>query len=88
MSTKKSDEILSLTRDTFESSSIHAIPNIIKNKFISIKIVWLICLMASFSGCAWFLIKSINDYMKYDVVTTVRANYVNELTFPVIGICN
>jgi len=35
----KESEILSLTRDTFESSSIHAIPNIIKNNLILIKIV-------------------------------------------------
>ncbi len=84
----KKSEILSLTRETFESSSIHAIPNIIRNKFVLIKIVWLVCFLISFGGCAWFMIKSINDYLKNDVVTSFRVNYVNELTFPVIGICN
>jgi hypothetical protein len=84
----KTSKILSLTRDTFESSSIHAIPNIIRNKFLLIKIVWFICFVFSFGGCAWFIIRSINDYLKYDVVTSVRVKYQNELTFPVIGICN
>ena len=84
----KKREILSLTRETFESSSIHAIPNIIRNKFVSIKIVWLICFMVSFGGCAWFMVNSINDYLQNEVVTSFRVNYVNELTFPVIGICN
>ena len=84
----KNNKILSLTRDTFESSSIHAIPNIIRNKFVSIKIVWLVCFVISFGGCAWFMINSINDYLENHVVTSFRINYVNELTFPVIGICN
>ena len=84
----KTSKILSLTRETFESSSIHAIPNIIKNQFITIKIVWIISFMVSFGGCAWFMIKSINDYLQNEVVTSFRVNYVNELTFPVIGICN
>jgi len=84
----KKSEILSLTRDTFESSSIHAIPNIIKNKFISIKLIWLVCFIASFGGCAWFMIRSLSDFFKNDVVTSVRVNYVNGFTFPVIGICN
>ena len=84
----KKIEILSLTRDTFESSSIHAIPNIIKNKFITIKIVWIVCFLVSFSGCSWFMIKSINDYLQHNVVTSVRINYINEIKFPVIGICN
>ena len=84
----KKNEIIQLTRTTFESSSIHAIPNIIRNKYILIKIIWLICFMVSFSGCTWFMIKSINDYLKYDVVTRIRVKYVNEIKFPVIGICN
>ena len=84
----QNNDILSLSRETFESSSIHGIPNIIKNKFVSIKILWCFCLMVSFGGCAWFMIKSINDYLKDDVVTSFRVNYMNELTFPVIGICN
>ena len=84
----KKNEIIQLTRMTFESSSIHAIPNIIRNKYILIKIIWLICFIVSFSGCTWFMIKSINDYLKYDVVTRIRVKYVNEIKFPVIGICN
>jgi hypothetical protein len=48
----------------------------------------LVCFIASFGGCAWFMIRSLSDFFKNDVVTSVRVNYVNGFTFPVIGICN
>ena len=84
--TKK--EILNATRETLESSSIHAIPNITKNKYRSIKFVWLICFLASSGVCAWFMYRSVTDYLNYDVVSQTDIRQATKLVFPVVTICN
>ena len=86
MSLKK--EIIDLTKETLESSSIHAIPNITKSKFILIKIVWFIFFLISSTACAFFIYRSVTDYFNYDVVTNVKVKYQSEIKFPVVGICN
>ena len=81
-------DILKSTKDTLESSSIHAIPNIVRNKFYLIKIMWLLCFLTSTGACGWFMYKSISEYLKYDVVSNVKIEYVNRLEFPVVSVCN
>ena len=80
-------KIIEANTETLESSSVHAIPNITRNKFYSVKLVWIICFMASSGVCAWFIYNSISSYLNYDVVTNIELDYVNKLQFPVISIC-
>ena len=87
-SNKKQSEILKLTKETLESSSIHAIPNITRNKFYSIKIMWLICLLISSGYCGFFVSKSIGDFLDYDVTTKTQIKYVNKILFPIVTICD
>ena len=87
-SNKKQSEILKLTKETLESSSIHAIPNITRNKFYSIKIIWLVCLLTSSGYCGFFVSKSIGDFLDYDVTTKTQIKYVNKILFPIVSICD
>ena len=82
------NEIIKYAKETLESSSIHAIPNITRNKFSIIKLMWFICFCISFYACVLFMAKSINDYGNYDIVTNVKINYVQKLPFPVVSICH
>ena len=81
-------ELIKSIQSTFESSSIHAIPNIIIRKSFILKLFWFISLILSTGCCFWFMTDSINDYFQYDVVTKIDIKYQNELVFPIIGICN
>ncbi len=83
----KKQKIIKANIETLESSSVHAIPNITKNRFYLVKLVWVVCFLASNGVCAWFIYKSISDYLNYDVVTNIEINYVNKIQFPIISIC-
>jgi hypothetical protein len=85
---KNKKEIIDLTKQTLEGSSIHAIPNIIRNKFYLVKIVWLACFLVSFGFCCWFMVRSINDYLTFSVTSQFEIKYENQLKFPIITICS
>jgi hypothetical protein len=84
----KKMDIIESTIETLEGSSIHAIPNITRNKFYSIKFMWLICFLASFGVCAWLIFESIADFLKFEVVTKFYIKNEDSLRFPIINICN
>ena len=81
---------------TAEASSLHGIPNLTSISKVFAKsvryklltIIWLLCLLASYSACAWFLFTSIVNYFNYDVVTNIQITYLNKIIFPVVSICN
>ena len=75
-------------KETLESSSIHSIPNIIRNENYFIKILWLLCLIGSSSGCFWFILKSLNEFFEHDVISRIDIKHVSKLIFPIITICN
>ena len=85
---KNLKEIRETTKETVENSSIHALPNIVRNKYIIIKIVWIVCFLISFGICCWFIIQSILDYLSYQVITNIKVNYENKIKFPIVTICN
>ena len=70
-----------------EGSSIHALPNIVRNKYYSIKVVWFVCFIASTAGCCFLIIQSVNDYLSFDVVTKIQVKEKDKITFPMIKIC-
>ena len=87
ISQNKKKEILKSTKQTLEGSSIHAIPNITRNNYYLIKIVWIVCFLVSFSWCCWFMVRSINDYLEFGVTSLIEVKYEHKLKFPVITIC-
>ena len=77
-----------LTRETLESSSIHAIPNIVRNRFYIIKFVWFLFFLASVSSCGWFMYKTIVEYLNYETVSKTEIKYQPMLKFPIVSVCN
>ena len=80
--------ILDFNRQTIESSSIHAIPNIFRNKFISIKLMWLFSFTISAGLSSMLISNTIVQYFNYEIVTKTEVKYESKLIFPIITICN
>jgi hypothetical protein len=71
-----------------ESSTSHGFPNIFRTKIIAIKIMWLIFLIVSSGLCGYMVMKSILDYLSFDVITKIRIQNEVPMEFPTITICN
>ena len=84
----KNVEIVQVIRQNLIDSSIHAIPNIFSINHWIIKIMWIVCLLGSGSLCSYFIIASIQDYLRYDVVTSIKIKNENPIRFPAVTICN
>ena len=74
--------------DLGESSVIHGIPKIFKPNKIIIKLVWLLCLIGAFSSCLYSISSNINEYLGYDVTTSIKIITESKAEFPTITICN
>ena len=93
MSNKKSEynmkeKIWASFKETIEGSSIHSFPNMARSEFISVKLIWLICLVASGAICIWFIAVNINDYLSYDVVTKILESSLDEIGKPYFNFQN
>jgi len=70
------------------ASSIHGIPGILRTKRTFFKFVWALSFITSSSACAFMLIKFVNEYFKYEIVTTSTVKTEMPSKFPEITICN
>ena len=74
--------------DFLKKTTIHGLYSIrfAKNNFL--RIIWIIFLLISASLCGYSIMKSINDYLSFEVMTKIRD--INEIKsiFPTVSICN
>ena len=70
------------------SSTSHGFPNIFRANNIFIKLMWLLFLICSSAMCGFMVVRSIMDYLSFDVVTKVRVYSEVPSEFPTITICN
>ena len=81
-------QVILVTKKTLESSSLHAVPNIVSRESTPLRLIWSACLLASLGLCGLNLFRSISDYLCYKTVTNVYINNLNQQQFPVVSICN
>ena len=81
-------QINKATLETLEASSIHAIPNIVRTKYSTLKIIWGSCLFVSIGLCGWYLFQIISAYLDNETVTKFQINNVHQLQFPIVSLCN
>jgi hypothetical protein len=73
-------------KDTFDNT--HAFPKFfLKKDHYFIKLLWLLALVSSISGCSYIIIEQIIQFNKFDIVTNIRVYRENESTFPMVTIC-
>ena len=68
----------------FAESSAHGIPNLVSNKTLIIKLIWIVSILASICGCAWFISSSVSEYFQYDVITNIKIQKVYSMEFPAV----
>jgi len=84
----KKEKLEIKVKDLLLSSTSHGLPNIFRTQRKSIKIMWLI-LFALFSTVGTYMVYStINNYLKYEVVTKLEVIYQKPAEFPAITISN
>ena len=86
------EEKLQTTKDIFlkwsETLTIHSIPNIFRTKHITIKLIWIGAFLISSGLCSFLVYSSINNYLGFNVVTTIKVVRETPIIFPSITICN
>ena len=72
-----------------ETLSTHGLPNLMRTKYIFIKLMWLLLTILSAGFSVFFILKTLAEYAEYHVTTEVRLiNPEEPLEFPTISICN
>jgi hypothetical protein len=69
--------------DAALNTSMHGLRGIFHSKYLLLRIMWLVCLLGSSGICAYLLMKSVQDYLNYDVVTVTSTVYEAPAIFPV-----
>jgi len=71
-----------------ECSTSHGYPNIFRNKSRFIKAMWFILLVISTSFCGLLIVKTVTEYLEFEVVTKIRVLNEIPFEFPTITICS
>ena len=66
------------------SSTFIGLPNIIRNENKCLKIMWLILFIFGSSGGIYTVIKVVNDYLDYEVVTSIKVFNEIPAKFPAV----
>ncbi len=75
-------------RECASYSSILGLANIERSHFLILKIIWSILVIISVAASIFLVYESIHDYLKYEVVTTIRKKPQVQMEFPAVTICN
>jgi hypothetical protein len=77
-------DLWKVTSDAAASTTMHGLPGIFKAKYLLLKIMWTVFLLVSTGVCAYLHIKSVQDYLEYDVVTVTSTVFERPTLFPVL----
>ena len=90
--TKKEENIAvtsqSITKEFFESSTIHGLSPMYSAKNIYTRIFWITVFTTSFSLLTWQVAKLITKIYKYETVTNIQSTLLENMEFPAVTLCN
>ena len=69
-------------RNWCDKTTVHAVPNIVNNEQIMLKLMWTICLIASICYCGRIFTASIIDYFEFRVLTKFEIVQESFSIFP------
>ena len=67
--------IKSALKNSVTNSSVHGFPNIFKSQRIANQIMWAVFFLSSAILCSWFILNSVQGYLKYDVVSKIKKKH-------------
>lgn len=71
-----------------QDSSLHGFPKIFKTDISILKIIWIIFIGLSISGCCFFIFNTVNNFLKFEVTTVIRRKPQNPIKLPAFSICH
>jgi hypothetical protein len=83
----KFEKIRSFAYNSIQSSTTHGLPNLFKTGNKYVRLMWIVCLLASSALCFFLIAKSISEYLQYQVVTQISVIYQVPMEFPSVSIC-
>ena len=72
----------------FLSSTSHGICKLFRQNFLIIRVIWLICFLASSTYCCYSIYSSVVNYYGYSIVDQITSRHQHPVTFPAITFCN
>ena len=90
--TKKNKEVMSNFKkeiySLLETTTAHALPNIVRSESYFIKLVWLLLFLGFFSYSIYSLIIMVSDFLEYNVLIKYELRQqFDDLEFPTVTIC-
>ena len=68
-----------------ETWTLHALPNVVRSKYMSVKIIWMIIFLAAVGVSIYFVVSTVREFLRYDVTSLVRSIAVDELDLSVLN---
>ena len=80
------DQIMEVLKSFLESSTIHGL-NYISTTRKVIRLLWILTVIAGFTGAGVIIYQSFDDWNQNPITTTVETRPIREITFPKITVC-
>jgi len=78
----------SLFKASIRNTKFHGLPLILRTKRPSLRIIWLVCFLVSFTYCFYSVTDLISLYFKYRVVTSIKFFNTSPFEFPAVTLCS
>ena len=75
-------------REFASTTTLHGIGRLAESSRALTKLAWLTVLLTCLSVCAWQITLRFQAYFLYDSNTQVSTEFVYQLEFPAVTICN
>ena len=66
----------------------HGLSNMYRSEHKPFKLMWFILFLVGSAGTAYFIYKSISDYLEYDTITNIDVYHEQPAPFPAVSICS
>lgn len=81
-------EIVELMKKSSLISKTHGLDRLVLSRNITMRVIWIACLLISTGVCSYLISQSILQYFDYEVDSRIREVHLEEIPFPEVLICN
>lgn len=85
--TNKKELLKERSKELFQRTTMHGLPNILHSKNRFFVLIWSISLLASVCSGSYFVIDVTLDFLKYNTVTTMTVINEQSVQFPTLSFC-
>ncbi|XP_078588046.1 acid-sensing ion channel 1C-like [Branchiostoma floridae x Branchiostoma japonicum] len=82
------DEKETPEKEFADNTTLHGLNRIVIAPSNYFRVMWVLTILASYSGFTYMLSSMIMDYFSYDTITDTKLKFTDSLPFPAVTICN